>query len=123
MIGAGAAPATYLTLGVAVVVLGASRSIRTVLLPLWSEQVGLSAATTSLIFALAAAVDTALFYPGGWVMDRYGRAVVAVSVVLSVAVACLLLPLDLRRPGRGRGDDADRGRQRAGVGHRHDDRR
>ena len=84
---------TYLTLGVAVVVLGASRSIRTVLLPLWSEQVGLSAATTSLIFALAAAVDTALFYPGGWVMDRYGRAVVAVPVVLSVAVACLLLPL------------------------------
>ena len=84
---------TYLTLGVAVVVLGASRSIRNGLLPLWAEQVGLSAATTSLIFALAAAVDMALFYPGGWVMDHRGRAVVAVPVVLSVAVACLLLPL------------------------------
>jgi MFS family permease len=84
---------TYLTLGTAVVVLGASRSIRTVLLPLWAEQVGLSAATTSLVFALAAAVDVALFYPGGWLMDRYGRAAVAVPVVLSVAVACLLLPL------------------------------
>jgi MFS family permease len=84
---------TYLTLGVAVVVLGASRSIRNGLLPLWAEQVGLSAATTSLIFAIAAAVDTALFYPGGWVMDRRGRAVVAVPVVLSVAVACLVLPL------------------------------
>ena len=84
---------TYLTLGVAVIVLGASRSIRNGLLPLWAEQVGLSAATTSLVFALAAAVDMALFYPGGWVMDRHGRAVVAVPVVLSVAVACLLLPL------------------------------
>jgi MFS family permease len=84
---------TYLTLGVAVVVLGASRSIRHGLLPLWAEHVGLSAATTSLVFALAAAVDMALFYPGGWVMDRHGRAVVAVPVVLSVAVACLLLPL------------------------------
>jgi len=84
---------TYLTLGVAVVVLGASRSIRNGLLPLWAEQVGLSAATTSLIFALAAGVDMALFYPGGWAMDRHGRAVVAVPVVLSVAVACLLLPL------------------------------
>ncbi len=84
---------TYLTLGVAVVVLGASRSVRNVLLPLWAEQVGLSAATTSLVFALAAAVDMAMFYPGGWVMDQHGRAVVAVPVVLSVAVACLVLPL------------------------------
>ena len=84
---------TYLTLGVAVVVLGASRSVRNSLLPLWAEHVGLSAATTSLIFALAAAVDMLLFYPGGWVMDRRGRAVVATPVVLSVAVACLLLPL------------------------------
>ncbi|WP_432478297.1 MFS transporter [Nocardioides sp. GXQ0305] len=84
---------TYLTLGLAVVVLGASRSVRNVLLPLWAEQVGLSASTTSLVFALAAAVDMLMFYPGGWVMDRYGRAVVAVPVVLSVAVACLLLPL------------------------------
>lgn len=84
---------TYLTLGLAVVVLGASRSVRNSLLPLWAEHVGLSAATTSLIFALAAAVDMLLFYPGGWVMDRRGRAVVATPVVLSVAVACLLLPL------------------------------
>lgn len=84
---------TYLTLGAAVVALGASRSVRTSLLPLWAEHVGLSAATTSLIFAMAAAVDLALFYPGGWVMDRFGRAVVAVPVVLSVAIACLLLPL------------------------------
>ena len=84
---------TYLTLGAAVVVLGASRSVRHSLLPLWAEHVGLTAATTSLVFGLAAAVDLALFYPGGWLMDRHGRAVVAVPVVLSVGVACLLLPL------------------------------
>ena len=82
-----------LTVGVAVVVLGASRSVRNSLLPLWAESVGISASTTSLIFALAAGVDIAFFYPGGWVMDRYGRTVVAVPVVLSVAVAALLLPL------------------------------
>lgn len=84
---------TLLTLGSAVVVLGASRSIRTVLLPLWAESVGISTATTSLIFALAAFVDIVFFYPGGWVMDRYGRTVVAVPVVLSVSIAALLLPL------------------------------
>jgi MFS family permease len=83
---------TLLTLGSAVVVLGASRSVRNGLLPLWADHVGLSASTTSLVFALAAAVDVAFFWPGGWLMDRHGRAVVAVPVVLSVAVACLLLP-------------------------------
>jgi len=81
------------TLGIAVVVLGVSRSLRTSLLPLWAEHVGLSAATTSVIFAVAAAVDVALLWPGGWLMDQRGRMVVAVPVVLSTAVACFLLPL------------------------------
>ena len=80
------------TLGVAVVVLGASRSLRTSLLPLWAEHVGLSAATTSLVFAIAAAVDVLLLWPGGWLMDTRGRMVVAVPVVLSTALACFLLP-------------------------------
>jgi MFS family permease len=82
-----------LTLGVAVVVISASRSMRNGLLPLWADHVGISASTTSLIFAFAAAVDIAFFFPGGWLMDHYGRAVVAVPVVLSAAVGALLLPL------------------------------
>ena len=90
---------TLLTLGVAVVVIGASRSVRNGLLPLWAEHVGISASTTSLIFALAAAIDIAFFYPGGWLMDRHGRAVVAVPVVLSVSIACFLLPLTSAVPG------------------------
>jgi predicted MFS family arabinose efflux permease len=82
-----------LTLGVVVVVISASRSVRTGLLPLWADHVGISASTTSLIFALAGAVDIAFFYPGGWLMDRRGRTVVAVPVVLTVAVGALLLPV------------------------------
>ncbi len=84
---------TLLTLGVAVIVIGASRSVRHGLLPLWAEHVGVSASTTSLIFALAALIDIAFFYPGGWLMDHRGRAVVAVPVVAAVSIACLLLPL------------------------------
>ena len=84
---------TLLTLGVAVVVLGASRSVRNGLLPLWADHVGVAASTTSLIFAAAAAIDIAFFFPGGWLMDTRGRTVVAVPVVLSVAVASFLLPL------------------------------
>ncbi|WP_310530389.1 MFS transporter [Nocardioides sp.] len=84
---------TLLTLGVAVVIIAASRSLRSGLLPLWAEHVGLSASTTSLIFAAAAAVDIAFFFPGGWLMDTYGRFVVAVPVVATTAIGCLFLPL------------------------------
>lgn len=82
-----------LTIGVAIAVIGASRSIRTSLMPLWAEHVGISASTTSLIFAAASGLELLMVYPGGWVMDRHGRAVTAVPVVASAAVACLLLPL------------------------------
>lgn len=84
---------TLLTLGVAVVIISAARSLRIVLLPLWADHVGLAASTTSLIFAIAAAVDMAFFFPGGWLMDNYGRFVVAVPVVATTAVGCLVLPL------------------------------
>lgn len=84
---------TLLTLGTAVVVIGASRSVRGTLLPLWADHVGMSAAETSLVFAIAAAVDIVCFVPGGWLMDHKGRSVVAVPVVLAVAVGALLLPL------------------------------
>jgi MFS family permease len=84
---------TLLTLGAAVVVISASRSVRTGLLPLWADHIGLSASTTSLIFAGAAFIDIVMFYPGGWLMDRRGRSIVAVPIVLGVAIACLLLPL------------------------------
>ncbi|QIX25381.1 MFS transporter [Nocardioides sp. JQ2195] len=84
---------TLLTLGVGVVVIGASRSIRGTLLPLWADHIGMSGSETSLVFAVAAAVDILFFFPGGWLMDHKGRAVVAVPVVLAVAIGSLLLPL------------------------------
>lgn len=84
---------TLLTLGVAVVIISATRSLRPVLLPLWADHVGLAASTTSLIFAVAAAVEIVFFFPGGWLMDNYGRFAVAVPVVATAAVGCLFLPL------------------------------
>ena len=81
------------TLGSAVVILGMTRSLRLSLLPLWADHIGLSASTTSLIFAFAAALDVALMWPGGLLMDTRGRRVVAVPVVVSMAIACLVLPL------------------------------
>lgn len=80
-------------LGSVVVVISASRAVRTTLLPLWAEYVHLTPAETSLVFGIAAALDMMLFYPAGWLMDHRGRRVVAVPVVLAVAVGTLLLPL------------------------------
>lgn len=84
---------TLVTLGSVVVVISASRSVRNGLIPLWADHVGISPSTTSLIFALAGAIDILFFYPGGWLMDHRGRTVVAVPVVLTVGIAALLLPL------------------------------
>ncbi|PVG84390.1 MFS transporter [Nocardioides gansuensis] len=84
---------TLLTFGSAVLVISASRALRLALLPLWCDHIGMSAASISLLFGIAAAVDVSLFYPAGWVMDHYGRALVAFPVVASVALGSLLLPL------------------------------
>ncbi|GAB4086031.1 MFS transporter [Myceligenerans cantabricum] len=84
---------TLLTLGVAVVIIGASRSVRTGLLPLWADHLHIDAAVVSLLFAVAATIDILLTLPGGWLLDKRGRRVVAVPVVLAVGVGCLLLPL------------------------------
>lgn len=80
------------TLGVAVLAVGAVRGARQTVLPLWTEHLGMSATTTSLIFGLSGAVDMLLFYPSGRVMDRLGRLWVAIPSMLVMAVAMLALP-------------------------------
>ena len=81
------------TLGVGVLVISAARSTRQSIIPLWAESVGIDAATTSLIFGLSAGVDMLLFYPGGAIMDRFGRVYVAVPSMVVLGLGFLLLPL------------------------------
>lgn len=81
------------TLGAGALLVGAVRASRQAVIPLWAEHVGLDAATTSLVFGLSGAVDTLLFYPAGFVMDRFGRKWVAVPAMLVLGIAHLLLPL------------------------------
>jgi MFS family permease len=81
------------TLGLAVVLVGAVRATRQVVLPLWSEHLGLEPATTSLVFGISGAVDMLLFYPAGKVMDRYGRLWVAVPSMVVLGGAIAALPL------------------------------
>jgi len=84
---------TYATVGVGASALMLVRASRDALLPLWCEQIGLDAATTSLIFALSSAIDTMLFYLGGSVMDRFGRRAVAAPSMVIMGTCFALLPL------------------------------
>jgi len=80
------------TLGLAVLLTGAVRAARIVVIPLWAESIGMSDSAVSLIFAVSAGVDMLLFYPAGAVMDRWGRAWTAVPSTLLIAAGTLLLP-------------------------------
>ncbi len=82
-----------LTLGLGVLVISAARSTRQSIIPLWADAQGIDAVATSLIFGLSAGVDMLLFYPGGAIMDRFGRVWVAVPSMAVLGLGFLLLPL------------------------------
>jgi MFS family permease len=83
----------FLTLGFAVLAVGAARAARQTVIPLWAHHIGLSATTTSVVFGIATAVDMALFYPAGRVMDEYGRLAVAVPSMVILGAGTAILPL------------------------------
>lgn len=62
-----------LRLGVAAAVMSSIRSARQTVLPLWGVSIGLDAQTIAIIVGISGALDFALFYASGQVMDRFGR--------------------------------------------------
>ncbi len=82
----------FLTVGVGALLVAAVRASRQAVIPLWAESIGLDAATTSIIYGLAGGIDMLVFYPAGKVMDRRGRAWVAVPSMLILGVAMMLTP-------------------------------
>ncbi|WP_248959710.1 MFS transporter [Sphaerisporangium perillae] len=83
----------FLTLGVAVLLVGSVRATRQTVLPLWAEHLGLNPSMTSIVFGIAGLVDTMTFYPSGKVMDRAGRLWIAVPSMLVLGITQGLLPL------------------------------
>lgn len=66
---------------------------RQVAIPLWADHIGVSPTTTSLIFGVSGAVETALFYPAGLAIDRLGRRWVAVVSMTLLGASLVVLPL------------------------------
>jgi MFS family permease len=84
---------TFLTLGTGVLLLSAIRQTRQSVIPLWAHHLGLSPATSSIIYGIAGGIDALTFYPAGKVMDLRGRRWVAVPCVTIMGVAFVLMPL------------------------------
>ena len=80
-------------LGLAALTVSSLRASRQVLLPLWAVSIGLGAAQTATIIGATAAVDFALFYLGGWLMDRFGRLYTAVPSTLGLGLGFIVLAL------------------------------
>jgi MFS family permease len=80
-----------LKLGSGSALIAGLRASRQVILPLWAVSIGLEPATTALIIGIAGAVDFALFYTGGQIMDRFGRLWTAVPSMIGLGLGHLAL--------------------------------
>ncbi|ROS51614.1 MFS transporter [Frigoribacterium sp. PhB24] len=78
-------------LGSGAALIGAMRSGRQVMLPLWAVSIGLGASETAIIIGVAGAVDFALFYTSGQIMDRFGRLWSAVPCMVGLGLSYLAL--------------------------------
>ncbi len=70
------------------------RSGRTIIVPLYAADiVGLDVTQIGWIVTLSAAIDMAMFYPAGVIMDRYGRKFSSVPSFAIQALGMALIPL------------------------------
>ena len=72
--------------------ISAMRASRQVVIPLWADHLGMQATTISLIYGLVAAVDMAVFYPSGKIMDVYGRLWIALPSTLLMGLSLMTIP-------------------------------
>nr|WP_271171162.1 MFS transporter [Microbacterium thalassium] len=78
-------------LGIAAASLSGVRSARQVVLPLWGVSIGLDAQTIALVVGVSGAIDFALFYASGQVMDRFGRLWAALPAMVLMGAGFLAL--------------------------------
>ncbi|CAB4632084.1 unannotated protein [freshwater metagenome] len=81
------------TLGLAASTLAIARTARTIGLPLWALYINLPVETAALYIGIAGALDFALFYTSGQVVDRFGRRWAAMPTLTGMAVSLFALTL------------------------------
>jgi MFS family permease len=85
----------FLTAGFAVLALKFVREGRKVIFPLWGDYIGMSASQIGVLFSISYIGELVLFYPAGWIMDRWGRKKTGVPCLILFAAGFFLLPLAL----------------------------
>ncbi len=69
------------------------RAGRNLIIPLiGADMLGLDVGQIGLVLSIGAAIDMSLFYPAGWLMDRYGRRYAIVPSCLIMGFGMALLP-------------------------------
>jgi MFS family permease len=86
------------TVGMAATILAMMRTVRQIGIPLWGLYIGLHPGKVSLIIGIAGAVDFALFYVSGQIMDRFGRRWAVVPSLVGLAVTHVALVFALNEP-------------------------
>jgi len=81
-----------LSAGLAAILIQVVHQGRDVFLPLWGKAIGLDVARIGLVIGIASLVDAALFYPAGYIMDRWGRKRASVPSLLILSLGFLALP-------------------------------
>jgi MFS family permease len=79
------------TLGVASSILSALRGTRMIGLPLLAVALTIPTEQASLIIGIAGALDFAMFYLSGQIMDRFGRSFAAVPTLAGLGLAHLIV--------------------------------
>lgn len=86
-------------MGVGAGALAAARQVRQTVLPLWGVSIGMDAQTIALVVGVSGAIDFALFYASGQVMDRFGRLWAALPAMLLMGSGFVALSLTHDAPG------------------------
>jgi MFS family permease len=82
----------FLTAGLAAIALQLLRSSRQLLIPLWGSYVGLNVGQIGYVTSVSSAVDSVMFIPAGFVMDRWGRKWTGGPSLVILAASLALLP-------------------------------
>jgi MFS family permease len=88
-----------LRLGTGAALIGAMRSSRQVILPLWAVSIHVPEAETAVIIGIAGAIDFGLFYTSGQIMDRFGRLWSALPAMIGLSAGFLALAFTHDVPG------------------------
>jgi MFS family permease len=81
------------TAGVGFLFMQLVRSGPAVIIPLYAaNSLGLDVQTIGLVLSVSAALDMALFYPTGMIMDRYGRRYAIIPSALGLSLGLATLP-------------------------------